>query len=256
MQAAKNLTLVTSIAGAVLQSDLTDPKKQLRISSTASEQNLCEICGGTGMEIVERGARFCKCRVAKIRANRLAKIPPKFAGFHLSTLEPDVRCHPKQAEIVPFIKQNPESSYVLAGRFGSGKSLMMWMLYRHAIKQTPRKVVACTLSELLDEFRAFIQSSVNRETPKIPRLNAAELRQTETPYSIFLDDIDKARPSEYAAEQFFEIVNAIYEFQHQLVVTTNLTVRGLADHFDRADDRFGGAIVRRLVDNAKVVEMF
>jgi DNA replication protein DnaC len=217
----------------------------------------CELCGDTGMEIVEgHGARFCKCRLARIRASRLSKIPPKFAGHHLSTLEPNTAIHPLQAEIVPFMKANPDHSYLLAGKFGSGKSLMMWMLYRHAIKQTPRKVVVCTLAELLAEFRAFIQSSVNHDTPSLPRLCAAELRQSETPYSVFLDDIDKARPTEYAAEQFFEIVNAIYEFQHQLVVTTNLRVRELADHFDRADDRFGGAIVRRLVDNARIVEMF
>lgn len=208
------------------------------------------------MEITGNGARFCQCRLAQIRANRLAKIPPKFAGHKLSTLEPNTALHPKQAEVIPFIKANPESSYVLAGRFGCGKSLMMWMLYRNAIKQTPRRVVVCTLAELLAEFRAFIQSSMNNETPKIPSLSAAELRQRETPYSIFLDDIDKARPTEYAAEQFFEIVNAIYEYQHQLVVTTNLQIRELSEHFDRADDRFGGAIVRRLVDNAKVVEMF
>lgn len=161
-----------------------------------------------------------------------------------------------QAEVIPFVKANPEHSYLLAGKFGCGKSMMMWLLYRHAIKQTSRKVVICTLAELLQEFRAFIQSSVNHETPKMPRLCAAELRQNETPYSIFIDDIDKARPTEYAAEQFFEIVNAIYEFKHQLVVTTNLRVRELSDHFDRADERFGGAIVRRLVDNAKVYEMF
>lgn len=209
------------------------------------------------MEIVDgHGARFCQCRLAKIRADRLAKIPPKFAKFHLSTLEPMPGCHPEQTTLIPFIKANPESSYLLAGRFGSGKSLMMWMLYRNAIKQTPRKVVICTLAELLTEFRAFIQSSKNDETPKLPSVCAAELRQSDTPYSIFLDDIDKARPTEYAAEQFFEIVNAIYEFQHQLVVTTNLRIRELSDHFDRADERFGGAIVRRLVDNAKVVEMF
>ena len=71
-----------------------------------------------------------------------------------------------------------------------------------------------------------------------------------------IDDIDKARPTEYAAEQFFEILNAIYEYQHQLVVTTNLRVKELADHFDRADERFGGAIVRRLTENAKIYEMF
>lgn len=208
------------------------------------------------MEVVNGGARFCKCRLAKIRADRLSKIPPKFAQFHLSTLEPDVNIHPAQAELIPFIKANPNHSYLLAGKFGCGKSLMMWLLYRHAIKETSRKVVVCTLAELLQEFRAFIQSSMNNETPKIPRLNAADLKQTEQPYSIFLDDIDKARPTEYAAEQFFEIVNAIYEYRHQLVVTTNLRIRELSDHFDRADERFGGAIVRRLTDNAKIAEMF
>lgn len=209
------------------------------------------------MEIVEGcGARMCVCRIARIRADRLSKIPPKFAAHKLSTLEPDPARHPLQAEIVPFVKANPEHSYLLAGRFGCGKSLLMWLMYRNAIKQTPRRVVICTLAELLQEFRDFIRSSIDRETPKIPRLNAGELRQRDTPYSIFLDDIDKAKPTEYAAEQFFEIVNAAYEFEHQLVVTTNLRVGELGDHFDRADERFGGAIIRRLVDNAKVVEMF
>jgi DNA replication protein DnaC len=232
---------------------------QLTTSSEASEPIRyvdCETCSDTGMEVVEGVARFCKCRLAKIRSNRLSKIPPKFGWHHLSTLEPNIAIHPLQAEIVPFMKEHPEKSYILAGKFGSGKSLMMWLLYRHAIKQTPRKVICCTLSELLTEFRAFIQSSIAGETPKLPSVCAAELRQSETPYSVFLDDIDKARPTEYAAEQFFEIVNAIYEYQHQLVVTTNLRVRELSEHFDRADDRFGGAIVRRLVDNAKIVEMF
>jgi DNA replication protein DnaC len=252
-RATKKLTLVGGMAQEILNNLPTN-------SLPASEQIQlvdCETCGDTGMEIVGGyGARFCKCRLAQIRANRLSKIPPKFALFHLSTLEPKPSAHREQVTMIPFIKENPERSYLLAGRFGSGKSLMMWMLYRNAIKQTDRKVVVCTLAELLAEFRAFIQSSKDNETPKLPSLCAAELRQKERPYSIFLDDIDKARPTEYAAEQFFEIVNAIYEYQHQLVVTTNLRVQELSQHFDRADERFGGAIVRRLVDNAKVVEMF
>jgi DNA replication protein DnaC len=230
------------------------PKSSLEASGPLALS--CETCSDTGMEVIDGYARFCKCRLAKIRASRLSKIPPQFAQHKLATLEPNVNLHPMQAEIVPFIKANPEHSYLLAGRFGCGKSLMMWLLYRNAIKQTPRKVVVCTLAELLAEFRSFIQSSMNNETPRMPSLCAAELRQTETPYSIFLDDIDKARPTEYAAEQFFEIVNAIYEFQHQLVVTTNLRIKELSDHFDRADERFGGAIVRRLTANAKCVEMF
>jgi DNA replication protein DnaC len=209
------------------------------------------------MEIVEgRGARICVCRMDRLRVSRMAAIPPKFADVTIATLEPRPGIHPKQAQVIAAVKAEPEASYFLAGRFGTGKSMLMWALYRHAVDQGVRRVVVCTLEELIAEYRAFIQASMNREAPKQPRLTADELRQTHTKYAIFLDDIDKARPTEYAAEQFFAIVNAIYEFGHQIVTTTNLTPEKLTLHFGRADDRFGGAIVRRLTDGAKIGEMF
>lgn len=192
----------------------------------------------------------------KVRNQRLSKIPTKFQGVSLADLEPDVNVHPRQLEFVPMLKANPRGSYFLGGRFGTGKSLMMWALYKQAVEDNVQRIVVCTLAELLHEYRAFIQASMDRTEPKYPRLNAEELRQSHTRYSIFLDDVDKAKPSEYAAEQFFELANAIYDYQHQIVLTTNLSVLKLKDHFDRADERYGGAIVRRLVDNAKIVEMF
>lgn len=177
---------------------------------------------------------------------RIAKIPPKFADVRLETIVP----RQGQEAAAEFIKSNPTRSYLLSGKFGSGKSMMMWALYRAAAERGKNRLVTCTLAELLGEYRSFINGGHR------PRLNAAELKQKKVQYSIFFDDIDKAKPTEYAAEQFFEIVNAIYEYGHQVVITTNLSLGGLVDHFDRADERYGGAIVRRLVDNAKIVEMF
>ena len=153
------------------------------------------------------------------------------------------------------VKANPEKSYYLAGRFGCGKTLVLWALYREAVLQD-RRVVACTLTELLNEYRQVIQDSMAGTPTTPPRLCAADLQQTHTRFNIFLDDLDKARPSEYAAEQLFEIVNAIADFQHRLVVTTNLSVAKLKEHFDRADERFGGAIVRRIMENTTRIEMF
>lgn len=209
------------------------------------------------MEVVPgKGARMCECRVVKLREQRLAKIPAKFAGIELMNLKPMPNLHPFQSEIVPYMQNNPTKSYFLAGKFGTGKSTLMWALYQHLVTAGVGRIIVCTLSELLNEYKAFIQASISGDQPKYPRLNAEELRQNHTRYAIFFDDVDKAKPTEYAAEQFFEIVNAIYDFQHQVVITTNLGVAKLADHFDRADERFGGAIVRRLVDNARIVEMF
>lgn len=247
---AATLSLITNEIQTVTQ----------RMSSNPSDYQLkytCDLCSDTGMEyIATKGVRVCGCRLTRIRESKLAAIPPKFAGVTLDNIQPRTDLHSKQAEIVEQIKADPNKSYFFGGKFGTGKSVFMWTLYRHAVDTNRPKIVCCTLAELLNEFRAFIQASVNRETPVIPRLNAADLRQNHTRYAIFLDDIDKAKPTEYAAEQLFEIVNVIYEYQHQLVVTTNLSVGGLLDHFDRADDRFGGAIVRRILDNASIHELF
>ncbi len=200
-------------------------------------------------------ARPCVCRLEKTRRKKLAMIPPVFKDVSIDSLQPNSAKHAQQAEAVAKIKADRSGNFFFAGRFGSGKTLMMWTLYREAV-MNDRRTVFCTLSELLNEYRKFIQDSINGEKPVYPRISAGDLRQDHTRYSIFIDDIDKAKPTEYAAEQLFELSDAIYAFNHQIVVTTNLTLTKLVEHFERADERFGGAIVRRLVENSVRIEMF
>lgn len=226
----------------------------MRNESAPTQNFSCQICFGSGVEIVPgRGARSCVCALKAERERKIAKIPVKFQGLTLSNLQPLPAKHPKQSEFVPYIKANPEKSYFLAGKPGTGKSTFMWALYRQAIEGR-NHVVICTLSDLLDEYRAYIGASMRREEPQHPRLSSWQLAEGR-PYSIFLDDIDKANPTDYAAEQIFKLVNAIYEHRHQLVVTTNKSIEGLIRHYDKSDDR-GEAIVRRMMDGAKVMEMF
>ncbi|HEY0657265.1 MAG TPA: ATP-binding protein [Pyrinomonadaceae bacterium] len=200
-------------------------------------------------------ARPCICRLEKVRRNRLALIPPAFAGLTLSTVAPNPAKHSGQAAAFEQLENEPEANYYLAGRFGSGKTLMMWLLYREAVMRDQR-VVFATLTELLNEYKKYIQDSIAGNPTTAPRIVAEDLRQSHTKYAVFLDDIDKAKPTEYAAEQLFELSNAVCDFRHQIVITTNLTITKLVDHFDRADERFGGAIVRRLVENSKRIELF
>lgn len=214
-------------------------------NSTLTEP--CLECYGSGMMVTETGAKPCGCRMSEVEAKLLAKIPPAFAHGDLATLEPRV----DQRAIVERMRANPAGSYIFAGRFGTGKSLLMWALYREAVKTNPMRIVACTLSELMDEYRKTF------DNPEfLPRIGAYELRRNGPKYSLFLDDIDKARPTEYVGEQVFELTDAIYAFQHQIVATTNLSVPKLIEHFERADERYGGAIVRRLLEVAEIVELF
>lgn len=228
---------------------------QLQISPNASApiSVSCGRCFDTGKEIVEgEGARPCP---ACIKRGRIAAIPLRFSGVKLEDLQPLNAKHARQAEAIAYMRKHPDASYFFAGSPGTGKTLFMWALYRQAVEDEQAKVVITTLAGLLDEYRAFIRANAAGDNPRYPRLSAEELNQGERRYSIFLDDVDKANPTDYAAEQIFAIVNAIYEHKHQLVVTTNKSIKELIAHFDRSDDR-GGPIVRRMLDGAKVFEMF
>ena len=217
----------------------------------------CEICSDTGFEDVGgSGVKDCSCKQRKIRENRLSSIPPRFSTVKLEEIVPRPEIHPRQKEILVHLTANPVGSYILAGGPGCGKTMMMWALYRAAVEQTNRRVVGCSFAELVREMRDFISTSIAGSIPRLPRLRPEDLRQTEVKYAIFLDDLDKEKPSEYTLSQLFELVNGIYEFEHQLVVTTNFSVTRLMDHFDRLDDRFGGPILRRVINNAKLFEMF
>lgn len=198
----------------------------------------------------------CQCRTKNLREARLRVIPPLFRDARLTELRPDAEKHPRQASLINAAKADPDGSYFLAGRSGTGKSHVMWALYRHAVEQGDRTVVACTMTQLLDEYRAFISAVDRDQRPVYPRLSVDDLTDGKRRYAVFLDDIDKANPTAYAGEKIFAIVNAICEFQHQLVVTTNKTPEELIAFYNRSDDTRGPAIVRRMMEGANVVKMF
>jgi DNA replication protein DnaC len=237
------------------------------ISSEVLAQDLpnykCELCKDSGRVEVEEiylgrtynGHKKCVCVLANIRRKKLTIVPPKFQNATIANLQADTTRHPKQVEFVSMIKQNPQGSYFLAGRFGTGKTHLMYALYHEAV-MNDRRTIICSLNELLHEYKLYIQASISNQEAKSPRISAGELRQTHTKYSIFLDDVDKVKPTEFVCQEVFDLANAIYDFEHQIVLTTNFSLQKLVEHFGRADEQYGGSIVRRFVDNARICEMF
>ena len=69
------------------------------------------------------------------------------------------------------------------------------------------------------------------------------LRLLASPTAIVLDDIDKTRPSEYAAEQLFLAIDTRVQAGSPLLVTTNLSLSALAARYP---EPYGETIVSRL----------
>jgi DNA replication protein DnaC len=197
----------------------------------------------------------CVCALEKKRQKKLSEIPPAFRSVSVGTLRPDTRRHARQPEIVEKIVANPTGSFFFAGKFGCGKTHLLYALYREAVMRDQSAVVS-PLSDLMEEFKRMIDLSKANQPLVYPRITAEKLSQEHTKYAIFLDDIDKVEPTKWVCEQTFRIFDAIFKFQHQLVVTTNLPATALLQHFSKGDARYGGSMVRRLVEGSTVVEMF
>lgn len=211
-----------------------------------------------GVRLVETAgvqfARNCLCLRRKLAASQLALIPPVFNNPRLSRLRPRPDLHPSQAVAITLVRAQPDDSYLFVGRNRTGKSHLAWCLYRHAIASR-RPAVACTVRDLLAEYRRVEIGVPDGETLKTPRLTSETLRKPGKRWLIFLDEFEKARPSEFASEQLFNLLDAARSFNHQLVVTSNLPVQGLRVHWGRVDQIWGNSILTRLED-CNQVEFF
>jgi DNA replication protein DnaC len=217
----------------------------------------CEPCSDTGWVYVfgdegkNLGVKPCECLLRRMRQIEVNRIPPRYRKLSIETIFPQPSRHPTQARVIANLKAQPSSSYLFLGRNGCGKSQFGWVLYRAAVDAN-RPAIAIALSDLLMEFRAWDVDKIQ------PRLTAESLRERKGRWLIFIDEIEKARPSEFAAEKLFRILDEIYNFNHQLVITSNLRPAELKKHWSRADEQYGPSIMRRLFElpDAVHVEMF
>ncbi len=225
----------------------------------------CALCQDTGIEMVETelapsilkadgkalalrgsGARRCVCvteRLARERvASALSVIPDRYRGVSLAGLKPQALRHADQPRLVKDLKANPDRSYFLCGAPDAGKSHCLWALYEHHASQG-RAVFAATLFKLIEAITAEM---FQRPYPfTVPDLSE--------PVSIFLEDVNKARPTEFVAERFFNFIDEVYTRKHRLVVTSQVDPAALAAHFERAEGVDGKAIVRRMVNDDTTV---
>lgn len=137
----------------------------------------------------------------------------------------------------------PRSLYVV-GDIGAGKTFLSSCLCADIVRRG-RRILWRNVSDVLREIRATYDRRDISESEAISRYTK--------PPVLVLDDLGKERPTEWAMEQLFSIINARYDSGKSLIVTTNyggedlvkrLTPR--ADASGYADDTTARAIVDRL----------
>ena len=201
-----------------------------------------DLCDGSGFVIDEATltARDCRCRpqrISQAKARKLeARVPRKYrdVAFERSpvtempaAIVTQVRAYVR--DVHPNLDEGRGIWFY--GDVGTGKTTLA-MLVSKAALEAGRTVAIYSTPRLL----AFIRNAIDSEEgvlDLIDRLTSVDL--------LHLDDLGAERQTDWVLEQLYSIVNARYEDQKAIVVTTNLQP-------DQLTEQIGARTVSRIVE--------
>ena len=183
------------------------------------------VCDGTGFVVDEttRVAQPCRCRPQRVERRRArnlsAVIPRKYQGAAFER-PPVTEMPAPQVQVVKRFVRDIDANLDggrglwFYGSVGTGKTTLAMIVSRAAL-DAGRSVAIYSLPRLLAEIRATFESdSEGSYVDFLDRLAAVDL--------LHVDDVGAERTSDWVLEQLYAIVNARYEEERSVIITTNL----------------------------------
>ncbi len=212
-----------------------------------------ELCDGSGflLDDASNTARDCRCRpqrVARARARSLsAVIPRKYRLVSFDT--PPVSDMPPVVvrEVRDFARRIDENldagrGLWLYGDVGTGKTTLAMLVSKQAL-EAGRSVAIYSLPRLLAEIRTTFDDAAQRSYVElVDRLSSVDL--------LHIDDVGAEKTSPWVLEQLYALVNARYEDERSVLITTNLKER------DELVEQIGERTVSRLEEMCEVLPLY
>jgi DNA replication protein DnaC len=189
------------------------------------------LCDGSGFILGDDNtAQDCQCRpqrVARSRSRSLsAVIPRKYR--HVAFERPPVSDLPEPIvrQVRGYVRKLDEhlragEGLWLYGDVGTGKTSLAMLVSQHAL-DAGHSVAIYSLPRLLAEIRdTFEDDAQNSYVELLDRLATIDL--------LHIDDVGAERTSPWVLEQLYAIVNARYEEERAVIITTNLDSGQLAE---------------------------
>jgi hypothetical protein len=256
-------------------------------------EKVCPICRGVGMvkltyigrETKLESLREANCVCMYYRefwGKLLTTTPVHDQWVRLETLTPSKKCKlplRRQANLIGFMRENPNMSYTFCGPSGTGKSTLCTALYHRALHNNaarrvmrdpfPESVWRITAADLCTEHHDYIMrretlnSNGDIDPPKTPTVTVGKIKATslnklkvKVMPRVFLEEIDKITPSPYKLDVIWGIIDSIYANNGQTVMNTNLTPEQMAEFLRKGPDYQGPVITRRLESNGIIIDLY
>ncbi len=185
------------------------------------------LCDGSGLllDFASNTASPCRCRTQEISRRRgrslSAVIPPKYRSVSFQTppvtqIEPrTVVAHTRRFADRIDAQLDAGRGLWFLGPTGTGKTTLA-MLVAKAALDAGRSVAIYSLPRLLNEIRDTFRAE-RSHGDLLRRLSAVDLLQ--------IDDVGAEKSNEWVLEELYSIVNARYEDERSIVITTNILDR-------------------------------
>jgi hypothetical protein len=164
-----------------------------------------------------------------------------------------------QEKVIGDLKANPDASYAFFGPAGTSKSTYTVALFSHALFKHMQNtwnipiplwllnqqvaadcVWRVSAKALLEDF---VAEATGDGHPVVNRAKIVKARRSGYKPCLFIEEIDKVRYSDFKTNAIFELFDAIYENEGQLVFNSNLPLPKFEALFG---EEVGPAMVRRI----------
>jgi DNA replication protein DnaC len=202
-----------------------------------------ELCDGSGFVFDEatNTAFDCRCRpqrVAQAKARSLSAVIPRryrdvaFERPPVTDIDPQVVSATRRFADTIDKKLDAGRGLWFMGPVGTGKTTLAMLVSKAALK-AGRSVAIYSLPRLLNEIRDTHRAE-RSHVDLLDRLAAVDL--------LHIDDVGAERTTDWVLEELYSIVNARYEDERSIVITTNILDR------EALCDQISGRTVSRLTE--------
>jgi DNA replication protein DnaC len=166
-----------------------------------------------------------------------ANVSSRWSDCMLDTVSPSERSFSSiadQAERIALLKDNPTGSYLFTGDGTCGKTHLLYALYRNRLEEWSRHPLAgdgCTVhlftaTSWLAGVSGHAQDP-SKAAPTVTPDNIRKWARKGLPVALFIDEVCKFSMSEAKLANLFETINACYETESQVVMTSNKSTKQL-----------------------------
>jgi DNA replication protein DnaC len=185
-----------------------------------------ELCDGSGFlyDVETNTAYDCRCRpqiVAYAKARSLSAVIPRryrdvaFERPPVTDIDPHIVAATRRFTETIDEQLDAGRGLWFMGPVGTGKTTLAMLVAKAALK-AGRSVAIYSLPRLLNEIRDAHRAE-RSHVDLLDRLTAVDL--------LHIDDVGAERTTDWVLEELYSIVNARYEDERSMVITTNILDR-------------------------------